>query len=618
MMNFRLLRKKMMMALAVLFCSVVTANAANITYQLKTHVDGRTITGTANLASGAALEANMPKDLWRAFCTYKYYADENLTEEISEAPAENATVYVDYEFDPPFIMSEEGGEATWNYLRSYNSSGTERYYVYYNQVAENEYARQVIKASKTVPSVGNLGTQVSKKGHREWAFYGDAYDFNIRVNDETLNNQWLVWSSTTRNEAPIRLGTKPELGWQLYVNTATNSKFGSGMVALGVPNTAKYLASLQNVSYYVDTETPNSDYWLNDKNELVSNNYYKRNLWWYAFFATPVTENSTITDIWHVTYKILQADGTWYQDIVKQKNSSNLAPAFPDEYVQKEGCTYDYFYKDANFTDKCEEGYTMPADRNTVLYIKEVAAPVEQNVVITRDLTAGRWVTLVLPYDVKDMNNLPGGIKGEALEYVSLNVDRESYWSEAHLVFKTVNEMKANYPYLFRAVEFADGADYGTLTVYEGPESGKPVEADLISVNHDDNLINVEMKGTYDGKTLDVAPYSEPKGYKYIYFYFGYDPQAEVPYNFYVVDNGTVQINPYLCYFNVTYIGSKDEDTGAKGVRLTFSQDVTGINQVSTVAESNDGKVYNLNGQQVSGSLTKGIYIVNGKKVLVK
>jgi hypothetical protein len=51
------------------------------------------------------------------------------------------------------------------------------------------------------------------------------------------------------------------------------------------------------------------------------------------------------------------------------------------------------------------------------------------------------------------------------------------------------------------------------------------------------------------------------------------------------------------------------------------AQTVTAIETiaVNNVKKANDNRIYNLNGQQVNGShLTKGIYIINGKKVIVK
>ena len=57
-------------------------------------------------------------------------------------------------------------------------------------------------------------------------------------------------------------------------------------------------------------------------------------------------------------------------------------------------------------------------------------------------------------------------------------------------------------------------------------------------------------------------------------------------------------------------------------VQLAFSyQGTSGINQLETVKKALQGKVYNLNGQLVGTStegLAKGVYIVNGKKVIIK
>lgn len=58
-------------------------------------------------------------------------------------------------------------------------------------------------------------------------------------------------------------------------------------------------------------------------------------------------------------------------------------------------------------------------------------------------------------------------------------------------------------------------------------------------------------------------------------------------------------------------------------VKLAFAYDNTtdGIGQVETAKQTLQGKVFNLNGQLVGSStegLAKGVYIVNGKKVIIK
>ena len=73
----------------------------------------------------------------------------------------------------------------------------------------------------------------------------------------------------------------------------------------------------------------------------------------------------------------------------------------------------------------------------------------------------------------------------------------------------------------------------------------------------------------------------------------------------------------------LTYSDGTSEESDMSFVKLAFSYDTnpTGINQVEAVKQSLQGKVFNLNGQFIGTStegLAKGIYIVNGKKVIIK
>ena len=75
---------------------------------------------------------------------------------------------------------------------------------------------------------------------------------------------------------------------------------------------------------------------------------------------------------------------------------------------------------------------------------------------------------------------------------------------------------------------------------------------------------------------------------------------------------------------NVTlnYADNSSETKDMSLVSFSFSYDsTTGINKIEEVKKSLQGKVFNLNGQLVGNSLeglSKGIYIVNGKKVIIK
>lgn len=56
-------------------------------------------------------------------------------------------------------------------------------------------------------------------------------------------------------------------------------------------------------------------------------------------------------------------------------------------------------------------------------------------------------------------------------------------------------------------------------------------------------------------------------------------------------------------------------------VTLSFTYQTTGISQVEGIKQALQGKVYNLQSQCVGKSpkgLSKGVYIINGKKVIIK
>jgi hypothetical protein len=74
---------------------------------------------------------------------------------------------------------------------------------------------------------------------------------------------------------------------------------------------------------------------------------------------------------------------------------------------------------------------------------------------------------------------------------------------------------------------------------------------------------------------------------------------------------------------NVTlsYANGTDETQDMSLVKLSFAYITTGISNIETSNKVLAGKVFNLNGQLVGTStqnLSKGIYIVNGKKVIIK
>ena len=69
------------------------------------------------------------------------------------------------------------------------------------------------------------------------------------------------------------------------------------------------------------------------------------------------------------------------------------------------------------------------------------------------------------------------------------------------------------------------------------------------------------------------------------------------------------------------YADGTDDTQDMSLVKLSFAYITTGISNIETSNKVLAGKVFNLNGQLVGTStqnLSKGIYIVNGKKVIIK
>ena len=71
----------------------------------------------------------------------------------------------------------------------------------------------------------------------------------------------------------------------------------------------------------------------------------------------------------------------------------------------------------------------------------------------------------------------------------------------------------------------------------------------------------------------------------------------------------------------VQYADNTSDQADMSLVTLSFTYQTTGISQVEDIKKALRGKVYNLQGQYVGSSLqglSKGVYIINGKKVIIK
>ena len=193
---------------------------------------------------------------------------------------------------------------------------------------------------------------------------------------------------------------------------------------------------------------------------------------------------------------------------------------------------------------------------------------------ISRSLTANKWATAVYPFAVSGVDNI-----------AVLN----SFTSETGVLgFTSADASTANTPFLMRST---DGATEITLSNVE-----------VAAASATDATANeASLKGTYTATDITNAEKN------------------------YVLSNNTIYavgekgatINPYRAYIQ---IAQPVEGGEAKALRFVIDgEDATAIEGIA--AETGnvllDGQVYDMSGRLVKNP-TKGLYIVNGKKVLVK
>ena len=197
---------------------------------------------------------------------------------------------------------------------------------------------------------------------------------------------------------------------------------------------------------------------------------------------------------------------------------------------------------------------------------------VERNVNLTRNITPGNWSTIVVPFAVSNVESVFG---------TNVKVAELSSGDATTLNFSTATSMTANKPY---AIKVKNGE-------YTSPKAINGVN--IVNGTPTQSITNWDFVGTYSNGTITAGDY-----------YFK-DNQLRKA-------TGTQTIKPFRAYLH--YTGS-----GSTAPNFVIDGETTGIAHISADGQMNleEGAFYNLSGQRVA-TPTKGLYIVNGKKVIIK
>lgn len=288
----------------------------------------------------------------------------------------------------------------------------------------------------------------------------------------------------------------------------------------------------------------------------------------------------------------------------------------PDDDELAEDCKQDLVFQETvNLSEKSQKKYK----ENLTMYFQ-------------RSFVEGEWNSLIMPV------NLTKAQFDEAFgSDAKLAKANKVYDSNGNLVigFSLVEEDKnnansaylvANTPYIINISKKT--AQKGAITIDAGTISG-----DIYKV--DNSLAPGGVTFTYDNdKATNPIEQNFPVdqaittkwGMTDLKFIGSYDNHQDLEAGNYIWNNGKLYLTKnnhwmkgYRCWLVSTWSGSATGN--AKLLSFGFGNgETTGINMPSMVNTTGSTKVYNLNGQRVDNMLgvQPGIYIVNGKKVVVK
>lgn len=285
------------------------------------------------------------------------------------------------------------------------------------------------------------------------------------------------------------------------------------------------------------------------------------------------------------------------------------------------------------------------------------AADVEKKVWPDTRLVESRWYSAVFPFemsynqvestfgtntDVREFTNVcEHTVNGKLTRTVRFN--KKPAIPSATSGGRSVDKNKAGYikaglPYMIHPgtrVEIieVDGKQYGRTIAGVNVEEAqaivdansnletvsRPLVFDVTDTSTDGN--DYFFRGTFKPQTLPANS-----------FYLGYDPKNPTrwPLAFYVTTTDLAEKwSAFTSIVRKTNNFATD-NSNAKSMGIDFTLIIpeenfgitTGIESVSDQKSVNNGVVYNLNGQiignQSTSNLSKGIYIVNGKKIVVR
>ncbi|MBQ3754003.1 MAG: Ig domain-containing protein, partial [Prevotella sp.] len=200
------------------------------------------------------------------------------------------------------------------------------------------------------------------------------------------------------------------------------------------------------------------------------------------------------------------------------------------------------------------------------------------NVTLTRTLQTGGWNTFCAPFSTAT----PSGWTVKELSSSEFN----SETGVLTLNFADAESIEAGKPYLVKVTANVENPTFDGVTISSTTTTTETTAVDFVPVMNPTNLTGG------DKTVLFVSG-----GNKLTY------------------PSGDGNINGFRAYFQL----KGDAASQARAFRMSFDDNMTGIITVLSDEPSTGDGIYTLDGRRIEGQPTqKGVYIVNGKKTIIK
>jgi hypothetical protein len=250
-------------------------------------------------------------------------------------------------------------------------------------------------------------------------------------------------------------------------------------------------------------------------------------------------------------------------------------------------------------TNEIETSVTVtgPADGRVILRETATSLPVvdeteEVDVVVYRTLKAGEWSTICLPFDMDE---------DQLKEFFGDEVQLAKF--DKYTATKTGSDV-TGITISFTAVDLAD----------DGFEANVPY---IIKPSKTEDITSFEL--TTMVAADDVKDGSNKKGW----FYGTYEAETVVPENslflngnkFYY-STGKTKMKAFRAYFTLPVVLA-DVSNASSRIALSF-EETTDVKELKSSRIEGLKSYYNLKGQRVEAPVKKGLYIRDGKKMVIK